>query len=123
MFIKAQTFGDKISAKKILQTSNPVQAKRIGRRVKNFNETIWNKKKDRVMKFILEQKFKQHPEIFEELLATNDCIILEASPWDRYWGAGYRMDDPRILNRANWGKNMLGQLLMEIRDKYLLRCK
>ncbi|KAI1714843.1 ubiquitin carboxyl-terminal hydrolase domain-containing protein [Ditylenchus destructor] len=75
------------------------------------------------MKFILEQKFKQHPEILEELLATNDCIILEASPWDRYWGVGYGMDDPRILNRASWGKNMLGQLLMEIRDKYLLRCK
>jgi hypothetical protein len=59
------------------------------------------------MRRALFAKALQHPFFAEELLSTGDAYIIEASPYDSYWGEGG--------NRK--GLNMLGQLLMELRTR------
>jgi ribA/ribD-fused uncharacterized protein len=52
-------------------------------------------------------KFRSHPDIRETLLSTGDEEIIENAPGDYYWGVG-----------ANGsGKNMLGRILMDVRDE------
>ena len=47
------------------------------------------------------------------LLATGDRPIVEDSPKDRFWGAVADKEEPAMLE----GQNVLGRLLMELRDE------
>ena len=67
----------------------------------------WEEIKIDVMKKVLYEKFTQHPNLMNILKNTNNSIIIEDSPRDSYWGIGF---DKK-------GKNMLGKLLMELRNK------
>jgi N-glycosidase YbiA len=64
----------------------------------------WESVKDGIMEFALLAKFTQHEDLKEKLLSTNDAKLIEDSPYDSYWGS------------ARNGKNMLGLLLMKVRD-------
>lgn len=70
----------------------------------------WAKIKFDRMKGILRVKFAQHPDLLEILLSTGDARLVEAATVDnavnRLWGE---------VNGK--GKNMLGQLLMEVRSE------
>lgn len=50
------------------------------------------------------------------LLATGDRELVEASPWDRVWGVGFREKDASA-NRHQWGQNLLGKALEEVRGR------
>jgi hypothetical protein len=52
-------------------------------------------------------KFTQHPEIGKILLETGDAILIEHTVNDSYWADG----------GDGSGKNMLGIILMEVRNK------
>ena len=52
-------------------------------------------------------KFKQNEEIKKILLSTGDEIIVENTTNDHYWGCG----------KDGSGKNMLGKILVEVREK------
>ena len=91
----------------ILQTPNPVEAKRIGGYKKARMRNDWDKIKFDVMYRAVKAKFEQHPELMNLLLNTGDSKLVHDSPWDNYWGNGPKGD----------GYNMLGKILMEIRDK------
>ncbi len=67
----------------------------------------WNSIKVDRMRRVLEAKFTQNPELKELLLKTGDAALIEDSKTDAFWGAG---------KKGN-GKNMLGNLLMELRAK------
>jgi len=44
-------------------------------------------------------------------------VLAEASPFDTKWGIGLSADDPRARRRRQWqGRNLLGEVLMEVRD-------
>ncbi|KAI1073395.1 DUF1768-domain-containing protein [Whalleya microplaca] len=51
------------------------------------------------------------------LLATGDRELVEASPYDRIWGVGFRPQDAG-RNRKRWGLNLLGKCLMEVREQF-----
>ena len=59
------------------------------------------------MRDVLRAKFNQHEDLKQKLLDTGDAILVEDSKTDRFWGIGKKMN----------GKNMLGELLMKIRDE------
>lgn len=63
--------------------------------------------KDTYMYRALTYKFTQHDFLRELLIGTNDAEIIEASPIDFYWGEG----------KDGSGKNMLGKLLMQLREE------
>ena len=55
------------------------------------------------------------------LLGTGDAILAECSPTDKKWGIGIDIKDPSRMDISKWdGKNMLGRILMEVRDELRL---
>ena len=116
MASKATLFRDLAAHEKIMLTNSPREMKDFGRRVKNFDETVWNANKMFIMRTALYLKFTQNEELKTGLLLTGDKELIEASPYDKIWGVGLGSNDKRLLNTNEWrGQNLLGQCLMDVR--------
>lgn len=117
MYKKAQLFSDIETAKKILHELEPHNQQNLGREIKNFNSSLWDRNKVGIVWYGNFLKFTQHQDLKERLLATGEKILAEASPYDLIWGVGYRDDDDAILDINNWkGNNLLGKVLMSVRS-------
>ncbi len=115
---KAFLFDDIEIYHKVLQTSNPKECKELGRLVKNFNASRWDKEKYSIVFQGNFAKFSQNEELKNFLLSTNNKILVEASPYDKVWGAGLAEEDKSIKDPYHWqGKNLLGFALMDVRDE------
>ncbi|KAI6191048.1 hypothetical protein M3Y97_00185400 [Aphelenchoides bicaudatus] len=113
---KAEIFGDRTAAQKLLRETDPMKAKVIGQNVKNFDKQKWDEVSYTIMKRAIFEKFKQHRSLKNMLLSTGNGILVEAAPYDTRWGVGLKQTDPRIGNMQNWrGTNLLGKALMEVR--------
>ena len=117
MACKARLFGDEGMLKQILHAKTPADAKKLGRKVHNFDSRKWDSEK---YGFVLQGnllKFGQHANLRAFLLGTGEKILVEASPYDNVWGIGLSAEAPGIQDPANWqGENLLGFALMETRD-------
>jgi len=112
---KALQFGDLHTAKLIMNTDCPKQQKNLGRKVCNFNQIIWDKYSMAVVRQRNYCKFNQNPLILNQLHATINTTMVEASPHDYTWGIGLRENDFRSQQRHTWlGQNKLGQILTEL---------
>lgn len=113
---KARLFGDEETRSLILHSSDPDEAKSLGRRVRNFDQQVWdNERFDRVTVGNI-AKFEQTSKLKRFLLATDHEILVEASPSDAIWGIGLAREDPRAKNPIEWpGLNLLGFALMRTR--------
>lgn len=121
MFNKALLFRDTNVANQILKTNDPKKQKALGRQVKGFNDTEWNKQKFEIVVKGNFLKFSQNEELKKELLATGDKVLVEGSPYDAIWGVALKYDNPKILDENNWkGENLLGKALMQVRDQLKL---
>jgi hypothetical protein len=117
MASKARLFEDEESLAKILDASEPKTAKALGRKVKNFDGTVWNEHARRLVTQGNIAKFEQSPHMREFLLSTGEAVIVEASPYDRIWGIGLKADDERAQHPDTWqGQNLLGFALMDVRQ-------
>lgn len=115
---KAKLFGDTQILNQIMSTNNPVEQKKLGRQVSNFDPIIWGNRCNTIVYTGNMNKFKQNPRMKQQLLDTKNSIIAEASPYDNIWGVGMRESDPRITNPNYWvGQNRLGVILMKIREE------
>ena len=103
---QAQKTLDVEERRKFSMLKNPVQAKRLGRKVKLRDD--WEEVKLDIMTEVVSQKFLQHPHLIEMLLQTGDEELIEGNKWgDRFWGVC-----------KDKGENHLGKILMKIRDAY-----
>lgn len=116
MWRKAYEFGDTQSAEAILKAHTPAECKKLGRRVKNFDEAQWAGVREQVAFDAVLHKFRDNRKLREFLLDTNDLILVEASPSDRIWGIGYSEQDAWDY-RYQWGENLLGKALMRVREQ------
>jgi len=115
MHQKALLFGDNEIAEKIMSTSSPQLMKKLGRRVHNFSQSEWDKHKYEIVKSACLAKFYQNPALAKSLMATGNCTIVEASPFDTIWGIGFSRSTA-LNTQKYWGQNLLGKILMEIRE-------
>ena len=84
---------------------DPSSAKRLGRRIQLRPD--WEQIKYNVMQEICIAKFTQNKDLRERLLATGDKYLEEGNTWgDTVWGT---VDGK--------GLNMLGKILMQVRDQ------
>lgn len=120
MYRKALLFKDQTIANQILKTNNPVQLKKLGRMVQGFEETTWTKNREEIVYQGNWLKFSQNPKLKEHLLSTNHKILVEASPYDKIWGIGFDCDKA-LANQHRWGLNLLGKILMQVRDKLTVK--
>lgn len=113
---KAQLFEDESSMKKILASNKPAEQKRLGRKVKNYNDEIWSRDCFEIIKKGLYAKFTQNPELKEQLLSIANARFVEARP-DKRWGIGLYANHRDSASPSKWaGKNLLGQALDDVRD-------
>ncbi|WP_455233235.1 NADAR family protein [Geopseudomonas aromaticivorans] len=121
MYCKAKLFGDDATAAKILGAKHPREHKALGRKVTGYDDEVWSARRMRIVEAACYSKFSQNADLCDLLLGTGDTLLVEASPYDRVWGVGLGADDPRILDQSQWlGQNLLGQVLMTVRDKLAL---
>jgi len=123
MFIKALYFNDLKTASKIIKTNNPAECRKLGRQVKGYNDEAWDKIRYDVFYYLNLEKYKQDRQLQYLLLDKkfDHKIFVEASPIDRIWGVGYAEDDDRIEYREfDWGRNYLGKIITNIRNRILL---
>ncbi|MFP9115770.1 NADAR family protein [Flavobacterium sp. RHBU_3] len=114
---KAELFNDSETLEKILACTSPVEAKKLGREVQNYNEEAWLENRYEIVKEGNLHKFSQNADLKSFLLSTGNSVIVEASPVDNIWGIGLAADSKKALNPAEWrGPNLLGFALMEVRD-------
>lgn len=102
-FQAAKTFNKEERAL-IREANTPAIAKQLGKKVTLRKD--WEDVKVDIMYNLLKQKFSI-PEFKEQLLATGNAKLIEGNHWnDKFWG---------VCNGE--GRNMLGELLMQIREE------
>lgn len=100
--------GDAMGKIKVMNAKSPGDAKRLGEGIKPDN---WYDLSLDVMREALRYKFDQNEDIKQKLLDTGDAILIEGNTWgDDFWG--------QVKGK---GLNMLGKLLMELRNEYRRR--
>ncbi|GLX94090.1 NADAR family protein [Herbidospora sp. NBRC 101105] len=115
---KAWLFDDAETAAEILAAAHPGEAKKLGRKVRGFDDDVWTQHRYAIVVRGSTAKFAAHPDLRAYLLGTRDRVLVEASPHDRVWGIGLTAADERAASPATWqGLNLLGFALMEARDR------
>lgn len=154
MYAKARNFNDEMSARKIMEINNNplakdfldgvitssqiisdrklseewkvmmMSVKQAGRKVIGFDEKVWSAKREVVVRFGAKLKFEQNPLLMEELLKTDGFRLVEASKFDKIWGAGLWENELLRTAEVDWpGMNLLGKILEEVRSKFSLERK
>lgn len=106
-YFQAQKFAGTEHEKEIQKCISPMTAADMGRDRSRPLRSDWEQVKDDIMRKAVMAKFTQYPNLREMLLNTKDAIIVEHTKNDSYWGDG----------GDGTGKNMLGKILMETREK------
>ena len=114
MHLKACLMGDGVIADQILSANTPFMAKKLGRKVKPWDQEKWNSKVEDIAYAVLSAKFQNNEALSHKLRGTKDKILAEASPRDKIWGIGIGVD--KAKNGGDWkGRNLLGKTLMKVR--------
>ena len=115
---KALLFDDIAVYQQIMKSLDPSECKNLGKIVKGFDPAVWDKCKYEIVYNANYAKFHQNDKLKKKLIATGRAVMVEASPLDKIWGIGMSADDPKAKHPNMWsGENLLGSILMEIRDQ------
>lgn len=116
-FYQAMKTTDADERGRIFNAFSPGQAKKIGQEV--TLRTDWDTKKFDFMTEAVTLKFLLHKDIKELLISTEGYKLVEGNSWhDNIWGD---CDCSKCKNIK--GTNLLGQVLMLIRRRYLMESK
>lgn len=106
-YFQAQKFVGTAHETAIRKADSPSQAAKMGRERSRPLRKDWEEVKDDIMRKAVKAKFTQHKNLAEILLSTGDAILVEHTINDAYWADG----------GDGTGKNMLGKILVEIRQE------
>jgi len=128
MYSKALLFSPSHCAA-VLSAKHPRDVRTLGRQIPNFDEKVWNRHRNEIVRMGSYLKFTfpvatdedsswyfEGKSLRDSLLETGDAELVEASPYDRIWGVGFKPENA-AKNRRNWGLNLLGKALMDARSK------
>jgi ribA/ribD-fused uncharacterized protein len=100
---------------KIIKEKSPMAAKMVGKPFRSDSRPDWDDVRIDIMRWCLRVKLAQNFLEFRKLLeSTSTKPIVEDSFRDNFWGAIRDKKDENILR----GVNVLGELLMELRQFY-----
>ncbi len=98
----------------IIEEKSPMAAKMKSKKFRVQTRNDWMEVRVDIMRWCLKVKLACNWDKFKRLLlSTGDKPIVEESKRDRFWGAIPKGDEILV------GQNMLGRLLMEIRDQLI----
>jgi len=118
MLGKAIVSEDYETANKIMKSDDPSVQKKLGRSVKNFDESKWDLYKYEIVLLGNFLKSTQVNEYAELVPMDSDVdLFVEASPYDKVWGIKMGVSDPDHTDPKKWkGENLLGYVITDIRD-------
>ena len=100
----------------VIESTDDTQKIRIISK-KIYSPQTWDEQNLGLMKDILESIVEQNSEVKEFLLNTGDSVLMETVDGEYFWSAGLSRE---VVNKTDItklpGKNMMGQLWMEIRQ-------
>jgi ribA/ribD-fused uncharacterized protein len=105
-YFQAQKFAGTEHEQVIRAAPSPMKAASMGRSRKRPLRRDWEGVKDAIMREAVLAKFTQHEDLRAALLATGEEALVEKTTDDLYWGCG----------SDGSGKNMLGKILVEVRE-------
>ena len=97
---------DVADRRRIREATKPGDAKHLGQKVKLRQD--WEKIKIQVMEDLVRQKFQNHPDLRDKLLATADSPLEEGNLWnDLFWGIckGQSLESSWQNSNAYKGRN------------------
>lgn len=106
-YFQAMKFEGTEHEHEIRNAKRPNDAARMGRQRSRPLRKDWESVKDDIMRKAVWAKFATHDDLKALLLGTGDEELIENAPGDYYWGCG----------QDGSGKNMLGRILMETRER------
>lgn len=106
-YYQAQKYAGTPYEETIRLASSPVKANQLGQKMSASRQKNWPNIKNDVMRNVIQAKFTQHPDLKHNLICTGSKELVEHTPNDKYWGDG----------GDGSGENMLGKILMEVREK------
>ncbi|WP_437603223.1 NADAR family protein [Sorangium sp. So ce590] len=106
-YFQAQKFAGTDHEEVIRNAPGPGEAARMGRQRSRPLRPDWEQVKDDIMREVVLAKFTQHEDLRRALLDTGDAELVEHTKNDAYWADG----------GDGSGRNMLGKILMEIREQ------
>jgi len=117
MYYKAILMNDTELSLKILKTETPKEQQELGRKIKNFDQNLWDANKTQIVYNGNYLKFTQNPKLLKELFETGNTLLVEASPFDKVWGIGLDEEKASKTSLENWqGQNLLGKILTKLRE-------
>eukprot|EP01059_Diplonema_ambulator_P003742 TRINITY_DN13451_c0_g1_i1.p1 TRINITY_DN13451_c0_g1~~TRINITY_DN13451_c0_g1_i1.p1 ORF type:complete len:186 (+),score=42.78 TRINITY_DN13451_c0_g1_i1:40-558(+) len=117
-YFQAMKFvGSPVDMEAVADAPSPKLAAQMGRDRKRPLRKDWELVKDDVMRTALEAKFSQHASCRETLLGTQGLFLVEHTANDKYWADGGDQEWDLSTPERNIGRNMLGILLTELRDR------
>lgn len=113
---KACSFNDMETARSIMKEDDPLTCSRLGKEVKNYENSTWMAQAEETLLRANTAKFLQNEQARNELLASGDKVLAESTK-NKTWGSGLALSDIDALNETKWpGKNLMGKILMKIRS-------
>ncbi len=106
-YYQAHKFADAAWTERVRQARTVREARALGQSRKVPIRPDWESARDQVMVTAVRAKIDAHAEVRQQLLDTGEETLVEASPYDHYWGCG----------ADGSGANKLGQILMQIRSE------
>jgi len=108
-YFQAAKLLDEKDRESVRKCRDPRHAARIGRDRKRKLRRDWESAKIEIMRKAVWAKFTQHEDLRDLLISTCDAKLIEHTENDSFWGDG---GDGK-------GKNMLGRILMDTREKLI----
>lgn len=105
-YFQAHKFVDPAFRERIRRAATPKDARELGRSRAYPIRPDWDAVREDVMRHALRLKFAKGP-VRDLLRSTGQRPLIEASPFDDFWGAG----------QDGSGRNRLGQLLEQVRSE------
>jgi ribA/ribD-fused uncharacterized protein len=106
-YFQAQKFAGTMHEGELRLADSPMEVAKMGRDRNRPLRKDWETVKDDIMREALRAKFTQHEDLKKILLETGNAHLVEHTKNDSYWADG----------GDGSGKNMLGILLMELREE------
>ena len=106
-YFQAHKYHNELVQREIRKQRLPQEIAKVVRSARVRVKGDWDSKKLGVMQTAVRAKFTQIPDLKKLLLNTGDAVLVDHSDEDSYWSDGGDGD----------GRNMLGVILMEVRDE------
>ena len=106
-YFQAQKFPGTPHEEELRTTRDVGRVAKLGRQRSRPLRADWEAVKDDIMRTAVRAKFSQHADLRQILLDTGDAHLIEHTANDAYWAD----------NGDGTGRNMLGIILMEVRDE------